>query len=283
MGLDLERVVEHIEYRADASQHDAFVAAFAEARSLRLAARGCHIVELTRASGRVDGTSPAPPEGGRNQIEYRARIEWRSSAEHAAFVASEAAVAQERTMAAFERRAHHVGTRVLVAHPGVEWEPADLRRAFGQYPTGVAVITAVGPDGPVGMVVTSFTTVSLQPALVAFCAAHTSTTWPIIADARSCCINVLAASQGDLCRQLTRRDKRFEGVAWSAAASGAPILAGVVGWLDCHISEVRLAGDHDLVILEVLGHDAQPELEPLLFHRSGYRAFGSPTNLPTDE
>ena len=127
------------------------------------------------------------------------------------------------------------------------------------------------------MVVTSFTSVSLRPALVAFCAAHTSTTWPVIADACSCCINVLAASQEDLCRQLaTKGPRRFEGIEWATTASGAPMLAGVVGWLDCRIVETRHAGDHDLVLLEVLSHDADPALEPLLFHRSTYRTFAPP-------
>jgi 3-hydroxy-9,10-secoandrosta-1,3,5(10)-triene-9,17-dione monooxygenase reductase component len=256
MGLGTDSVVEHIEYRAAPAQHDAFVAAFTEARRLQLAARGCRSVELTRGSD-----------------DYRARIEWRSSAEHAAFAASDAALAVETAMAPFQRGARHLDTPILLdrTEAPVEIDATGLRRAFGHYPTGVAVITAAGPDGPVGMVVTSFTTVSLRPALVAFCAAHTSTTWPVIADARACCINVLASAQGELCQQLaTRREKRFEGVAWSAAASGAPILAGVVGWFDCNVVEVRRAGDHDLVLLEVLAHDAQPELEPLLFHRSGY-------------
>jgi len=271
MRLLAEPVVEHIEYRAAASEHDAFVAAFAHARLLRLAARGCRNVEITRGSGETN--------------EYRARIEWRSSAEHAAFAASEAALAIARTMAAFEQRAHHLDTPIRLGRRDVELDAVELRRAFGHYPTGVAVITAAGANGPAGMVVSSFTTVSLAPALVAFCAAHTSTTWPVIADAGTCCINVLAASQGEACRQLaTRKENRFEGLTWSAAPSGAPILAGVVGWLDCRINEVRLAGDHDLVLLEVLAHngnDAQVDLEPLLFHRSGYRTLASPPNVKT--
>ena len=266
MGHLADPVVEHIEYRADASHHDAFVAAFAEARKLRLAARGCRNVEVTRGSGATHGTT----------FEYRARIEWRSGADHAAFAASEAAVAVEHAMAAFERRAHHLDSPIALGHREVELDASELRRAFGHYPTGVAVVTAAGPDGPVAMVVTSFNSVSLAPALVSFCAGHSSTTWPVIADVRSCCINMLAASQGELCKQLaSKRENRFEAVTWSAAPSGAPILAGVVGWLDCRIVEARRAGDHDLVLLEVLGHAAQADLEPLLFHRSGYRTLAS--------
>jgi len=273
---DAPAIVETIEYRAAASQHDAFVLAFTKARGFGLTARGCRSIELTREAGKTSDVHAVTT--------YRARIEWRSRAEQAAFAASEAANAFDAAMAAFERRGHHLGTPVLIkpARSGgdtnqVELDSAELRRAFAHYPTGVAVITAAGPNGPVAMVVSSFATVSLRPPLVAFCAAHTSTTWPTIADARSCCINVLESSQGDLCKQLASKSgNRFEGVGWSPAESGAPVLHGVVGWLECVIVEVRLAGDHDLVLLEVLRHEVEQDREPLLFHRSGYRAFASP-------
>lgn len=258
--LAAEPVIEHIEYRAAAADHDAFVLAFAGARAILRAARGCRHVAVTRCSGEL--------------TEYRVRIEWRSAAERDAFEASDAARVLEQKIAAFERRSQRLDTFVDVGGSEVEHESSALRRAFGHYPTGVAVITAMGPHGPAGMVVTSFTSVSLKPALVAFSAAHTSTTWPVIADARTCCINMLAATQGGLCRQLAAKgERRFEGVEWTNTPSGAPLLTGVVGWLDCRIVETRLAGDHDLVLLEVLAHDADPALEPLVFHRSGYRTI----------
>ena len=71
-------------------------------------------------------------------------------------------------------------------------DPESLRRAFAHYPTGVAVITACTADGPVALVVSSFISVSLSPPLVAFCASHTSTTWPAVAAAGACCVNVLS-------------------------------------------------------------------------------------------
>ncbi len=156
-------------------------------------------------------------------------------------------------------------------------EPAALRRAFAHYPTGVAVVTARGASGPLSLVVTSFVSVSLSPVLVAFCASRTSATWPLIAAASHCCVNVLAESQEALCKQLAAKSAdRFAGVVHRPAASGAPILDGVVAWFDCRIVESRVAGDHDLVLLEVLAHDSTPELEPLVFHRSGYRNLPRP-------
>lgn len=156
-------------------------------------------------------------------------------------------------------------------------EPAALRRAFAHYPTGVAVVTAQGASGPLSLVVTSFVSVSLSPVLVAFCASRTSTTWPLIAATSHCCVNVLSESQQALCKQLAAKGTdRFDGVAHRPTANGAPILDGVVAWFDCRIMEARPAGDHELVLLEVLAHDSTPELEPLVFHRSGYRSFPRP-------
>lgn len=254
-------VVEHIDYRASASQHDAFVAALAATKRLRLAARGCRRVEVTR--GGDDGTA------------YRVRVEWRSRAEQEAFAASDVAKAIATTMAPFEEKARHLDERLAIGGEQAAIEGKILRKMFGHYPTGIAFVTAIGPDGPAGMVVTSFTSVSLAPALVSFCAAHTSTTWPLIADARACAINLLAASQRDLCQALaTKKQGRFDGVSWAPAkASGAPTLEGVVGWLDCRIADVGHAGDHDLVLLEVLGHSDHEDVEPLVFHRSGYRTL----------
>lgn len=252
-------VVEHIDYRT--LDHDSFVAAFVATRAVRLAARGCRRVEVSRGG-----------EGGRD---YRVRIEWRSRAEQEAFAASAAAGEIARAMAPFEERARHVDERLPIGGEAPSLEGKVLRQMFGHYPTGIAFVTAIGPDGPAGMLVTSFTSVSLAPPLVSFCAAHTSTTWPIIADARACAINLLAASQKELCQSLaTKKAGRFDGVAWAPAkASGAPILEGVVGWLDCRIADVGHAGDHDLVLLEVLAHSEQADVEPLVFHRSGYRTL----------
>lgn len=260
MSAGAVSVVEHIDYRTE--DHGAFVAAFLTTKPIRLAARGCRRVELTRG---IDDRGH----------DYRVHVEWRTRAELEAFAASEASAAIAQTMAPFTERARQLDERIASGGEASAIEAKILRQMFGHYPTGIAFVTATGPEGPVGMLVTSFTSVSLAPALVAFCAAHTSTTWPIIADARACAVNLLAASQKDLCHALaTKKVGRFDGVDWAPAkASGAPILGGVVGWLDCRIADVGHAGDHDLVLLEVLGHSDQQDVEPLVFHRSGYRTL----------
>jgi flavin reductase (DIM6/NTAB) family NADH-FMN oxidoreductase RutF len=259
---EIEPVLEHAEYGVDAAKVPAFLAAIAAARTLLLSAPGCRRLTVTRSS-----SDPA---------EHRVQIEWRSRRERDAFRASASAGELARTMASFEPRTEWLETPIALDPGAAPFESTALRSAFGHYPTGIAVVTANAPEGPAALVVTSFTSVSLKPPLVSFCAAHTSTTWPVIADAGRCCINMLAASQRDLCRQLSaKRPDRFDGIAWSPSRSGAPVLAGVVASFDCRIIEVRLAGDHDLVLLEVLSFEEHPEIEPLLFHRSAYRSFQS--------
>jgi 3-hydroxy-9,10-secoandrosta-1,3,5(10)-triene-9,17-dione monooxygenase reductase component len=246
-------IVEHIEYRA--SDHDAFVVAFTTVKSLLLGTRGCRRIDVTRSK---DGDV------------YHARIEWRSSADRDALDAAPI----ESALASFERRSLGVETPIDLDGQESPHDATALRQAFGQFPSGVGLVTAAGPNGPAAMLVSSFTSVSLKPTLVSFCAAHTSTTWPIIADAKSCAINLLAASQAAIVKQLSsKKENRFEGIAWSPAPSGAPVLDGVVGWLDCTIAEVRVAGDHDLVLLNVRAIKADPAIEPLVFHRSAFRVL----------
>ena len=83
-------------------------------------------------------------------------------------------------------------------------EPQDFRRVLGQFLTGVAVISAMDGEEPVGLTVGSFFSVSLDPPLVGFCAAHSSKTWPVIRRSGRFCVNVLAADQEGVCRSFAR-------------------------------------------------------------------------------
>jgi flavin reductase (DIM6/NTAB) family NADH-FMN oxidoreductase RutF len=159
-------------------------------------------------------------------------------------------------------------------------DPASFRRVLGSYPTGVTVVTAVGEDGnPAGMAVGSFTSVSLDPPLVAFLPDRSSTSFPKIRTAASFCVNVLAADQEDVCRAFaTRGGDKFAGVAWSPAKSGAPRLDGVAAWIDCDFESVTDAGDHYLVLGRVRELDAHSERLPLVFFQGGYGRF-SPSSL----
>ncbi|MFJ8310709.1 MULTISPECIES: flavin reductase family protein [unclassified Streptomyces] len=155
-------------------------------------------------------------------------------------------------------------------------DPAEFRRVLGQFASGVTVITARDAAGPAGFACQSFASLSLDPPLVAFMVARTSTTWPRIARAGVFCVNVLGAEQGALCRgfAVSGADK-FAGVDHEPApATGSPRLAGVPAWIDCRIQNVHTGGDHLIVVGRVEALGCADEGEPLLFHRGRFGRFG---------
>jgi flavin reductase (DIM6/NTAB) family NADH-FMN oxidoreductase RutF len=148
-----------------------------------------------------------------------------------------------------------------------------FRQVLGHFPTGVTVITADLGGVPVGLTIGSFTSVSLDPPLVGFLPGKSSTSWPDIEQAGHFCVNVLSVDQTDLCWKFAKdTDDKFVDVPWRAAASGAPILDGVLAWIDCRIQAVVEAGDHWFVLGHVLDLDAHDGV-PLLFHRGKLGGF----------
>ncbi|HEY3882576.1 MAG TPA: flavin reductase family protein [Trebonia sp.] len=154
-------------------------------------------------------------------------------------------------------------------------DPALFRETLGHYPTGVAVVTAVAGDGkPLGMVVGTFSSVSLDPPLIAFFPASSSKSFRRLRTARAFAVNVLAADQEPLCRQLATSDgDKFDGVRWRPGPLGPPVLEGAVSWIECTFEEIREAGDHYVVL--GLVHDLAVERStlPLLFFQGGYGQF----------
>ncbi len=158
--------------------------------------------------------------------------------------------------------------------PGAEVDSALFRQVLGHFATGVAVVTTTDGHQPAGLAVNSFTSVSLQPPLVAFCAAHESSTWSHIQAAKSFCVNILSEDQEHLSRVFAARDAhKFRGVGWRPAPSGAPILSGVLAWIDCSLAAVHPAGDHSIVVGQVRELDVAREGRPLVFYRGGYGRF----------
>lgn len=123
------------------------------------------------------------------------------------------------------------------------------------------------------MAANSFASVSLEPPLVLFCPAKTSTTWPGIREARSYCVNILAGHQAELCLQFASKGQdRFLGVSFHPRVGG-PALDEAVGWLDCQLESEHDAGDHTIAVGRVMAIDANPLSEALLFHRGRYGAL----------
>ncbi len=152
-------------------------------------------------------------------------------------------------------------------------DPASYRTVLGHFATGVTVITAIDDGQPVGMAANSFTSVSLDPPLVLFCAAKTSSTWPQIERSGRFAVNILGEHQEDVCRVFAQKgDDRFARTGYRKSLMGSPLLPDVIAYLDCTIHAVHDAGDHVVVIghVEDLGVGTEGVGGPLLFYRGGY-------------
>jgi len=154
------------------------------------------------------------------------------------------------------------------AAEAVAIEPRMFRRVMGHFLTGVAVVSTMDDDEPVGLTVGSFFSVSLDPPLVGFCAARTSNTWPIIKRAQRFCVNVLAADQEGVSRNFASTGpNKFDGLDWVMSEGGSPRLDNVLAWIDCEVEVVHDAGDHEICIGRVLGLGDGRLWPPLPFFR----------------
>lgn len=150
---------------------------------------------------------------------------------------------------------------------GPESAGAALRSVLRRVPTSVAVVAGIDAAGvPAGLAVGTFTSVSLDPPLVAFCPGSGSTSWPRIRPVRRFSISLLAADQRDVCEVFAGKSAdKFAGLDWYAAPNGAPRLAGAVAYLDCDLEVEHAAGDHTLVIGRVTVIEPGDSDVPLVF------------------
>jgi flavin reductase (DIM6/NTAB) family NADH-FMN oxidoreductase RutF len=154
-------------------------------------------------------------------------------------------------------------------------EKQHFRRICGKFASGITIATVRDADGaPHGMTANSFTSVSLVPPLVLVCVDHRARILEHFRIGDHFGVNILGAAQ----RQLSDRFAgsgydRFEGVTWNPGHTGVPLLADVLATLECARVNVVTAGDHDIVVGEVLHADCQ-EGEPLVFYGSQYRSLG---------
>jgi flavin reductase (DIM6/NTAB) family NADH-FMN oxidoreductase RutF len=154
-----------------------------------------------------------------------------------------------------------------------------FREAMGSFPTGVTVVTVACDDGSMhGITVNSFSSVSLDPMLVLVCLNETSPGVGLIERARAFVVNVLSAGQQDVSRWFANRYRpagsaMFDGVPFEPAATGCPVLADATASFDCRLRQSHRAGDHLIVLGEVVALVHRPELEPLIFHAGSYRSL----------
>jgi flavin reductase (DIM6/NTAB) family NADH-FMN oxidoreductase RutF len=166
------------------------------------------------------------------------------------------------------------GTRRL---PGQRFSGDLLRSVFRRHAAGVAVITARGgrDGGPAGFTATSLTSISAEPPLVSFGVGTGSSSWPAVAEAGHVGVHILGEHQRELATRFARHgaDRFAAPTAWHEGPEGVPLLDGVLAWLVCRIVARVPAGDHRLVLAEVVAGDPAGEGRPLLYHQGSYNAL----------
>lgn len=153
-----------------------------------------------------------------------------------------------------------------------------LRSVMSRYPTGVAVAASCMADGePVGLVVGTFTSVSLTPPLVAFFPSRSSRTFTRMRSAASFAVSVLGVEHEDVRRAFARHDqaRRWEHVGWSPGPAGAPVIDGALAWVECTWAGIDPAGDHFVVLGQVTALGAAASTSPLVFHEGRYATLGA--------
>ena len=147
-----------------------------------------------------------------------------------------------------------------------------FRDVMGTFATGVTVITTLESDVPYGITANSFTSVSLSPPLVMFCLGESSTNFKFFMESDCFAVNILTEQQDSLsARFASYEGNRFEGVDWVTWETGAPILKNVVSAIDCRLEATHDAGDHIIMVGQVVRAEKQNNTEPLLYFQGGYK------------
>ncbi|WP_433212612.1 flavin reductase family protein [Microtetraspora malaysiensis] len=149
--------------------------------------------------------------------------------------------------------------------------PLELRRAMGAFASGVTVVTGIDEGEPVGFACQAFSSVSLEPPLVLFCADHNGRAWPRIRKSGRFCVNVLGEDQVDVCRRFgSSKGQKFEDLDWDLSRWGSPALRDVLLRVHAEVEDVHVAGDHDVVIGRVLQVETVAEQRPMIFFKGRF-------------
>jgi 3-hydroxy-9,10-secoandrosta-1,3,5(10)-triene-9,17-dione monooxygenase reductase component len=155
-------------------------------------------------------------------------------------------------------------------------DSATYRTVLGHFATGVVLVTALDGDEPVGMACNSFSSVSLEPPLVLFCAAKSSSTWPRIQTSGKWAANFLDDDGEEICRLFAEKGAdRFARIAYTSGRTRSPIIEDALAYVDCETIDEHDAGDHVIVVGRVIELGYRAEGKPLIFYRGGYGRFES--------
>lgn len=151
-------------------------------------------------------------------------------------------------------------------------EAAEFRSAMSLFASGLTVVASLDAYGqPAGLACQSFSSLSLDPQLILVCIGKGSSSWARIAPTGHFSVSILAANQQEVCATLGRHSQnKFQSISWHPTAHGTVRIDGSLAALDCRIRDIHEAGDHLVVIGEVLDLATREDGAPLLFFRSAF-------------
>lgn len=148
----------------------------------------------------------------------------------------------------------------------------DFRQALGRFATGITIVTAPGPDGPVGMTVNSFASVSLDPALVLWSVDRASARFDVFSTCPHYAIHVLAEDQRALSERFAAHTPDFDAVDWTEGQHGLPLLSGCLARFICR-AEARFDGGDHVILVGRVEEATQRPGNPLVFSGGSYRTL----------
>jgi 3-hydroxy-9,10-secoandrosta-1,3,5(10)-triene-9,17-dione monooxygenase reductase component len=153
-------------------------------------------------------------------------------------------------------------------------DPAHFRTVMGHFATGVTVVTAASPEGPVGMTANAVASLSLRPLLLLVCFDNEARTLPVVQASGRFGVNVLARGQAPLARLFASKAPEIEKFASvpHRIHDGIPVIEGVLAWVGCDLERLVEAGDHTIGIGAVTAAE-NGDGEPLVWHRGAYGGY----------
>lgn len=153
-------------------------------------------------------------------------------------------------------------------------DPQHFRSVMGHFATGVTVVTATGPNGPVGMTANAVASLSLRPLLLLVCFDNAARTLPVVAESRRFGVNVLTTAQADLARLFASKTSEMEKFAEvpHRVRQGIPVIDDSLAWVCCDLERLVEAGDHTIGIGAVTAAEAGSGA-PLIWFRGQYGDF----------
>jgi flavin reductase (DIM6/NTAB) family NADH-FMN oxidoreductase RutF len=160
--------------------------------------------------------------------------------------------------------------------PGVGAER--FREVLARFATGVAVVTSPGPDGPHGVTVNAFASLSLDPPLVLVCIERGKYSHAVLEATGVFAVNILATGQEDLSRFFSSATRpegpdAFRGISHRPGRNGSPLIEGCLGYLECRVTAQYPGGDHTVFVALVESADVVPGRRPLVYYNRGYRTL----------